>query len=212
MKSDRIHCTLRHHSYKNYQPSGHYHSDAGSFTLAVDGIPVFVDPGTFIYTPSASWRNKFRSARMHNTFGLAQREPITIDQRLFTLSIPENSAPVALRGLSTYHDLYAPLRAHRSITFEQQTITVADSWESNGNREAIDTCWNFIVAPDIHLIRDRNELVVMHNDKRLLSCTFPFEYNIADEWYSPAYGIKLPTKKITMHAPLGTTARTIFTF
>ena len=32
-KSKKIHATLRHHSFKKYQPSGHFHNDAGSITL-----------------------------------------------------------------------------------------------------------------------------------------------------------------------------------
>jgi hypothetical protein len=46
---------------------GHAHNDQLSFELAVDGISVLVDPGTYVYTPLPAERNRFRSTSMHNT-------------------------------------------------------------------------------------------------------------------------------------------------
>ena len=61
VKTNNWHITLRHHAYNALQPTGHFHNDIGSITLAVNGIPVIIDPGSFVYTPSAMWRNYFRS-------------------------------------------------------------------------------------------------------------------------------------------------------
>ncbi|MGE3841294.1 MAG: alginate lyase family protein [Vicinamibacterales bacterium] len=46
--------------------SAHGHADALSFELAVSGVPVIVDSGTFTYTGSADARDRFRSSRAHN--------------------------------------------------------------------------------------------------------------------------------------------------
>lgn len=46
---------------------GHAHNDQLSLTVAVGGTQVFIDPGTFLYTPLPEERNRFRSTRMHNT-------------------------------------------------------------------------------------------------------------------------------------------------
>ncbi len=43
IKTDVWHLTLRHHAYNALQPSGHFHNDIGSVTLAVNRIPVIVD-------------------------------------------------------------------------------------------------------------------------------------------------------------------------
>lgn len=83
VKTDRVHYSLRHHVYKNNQPSGHFHNDVGSITLAVDGKPIFVDPGSYLYTPSAFWRNHFRSIQNHNSFYVKGCEPIEFDDFLF---------------------------------------------------------------------------------------------------------------------------------
>jgi hypothetical protein len=47
--------------------AGHGHADALSFILYVNGLPVFIDPGTYTYFKSAFWRNYFRGTSAHNT-------------------------------------------------------------------------------------------------------------------------------------------------
>jgi uncharacterized heparinase superfamily protein len=47
--------------------AGHAHADALSFVLSVGGTPVFVDPGTCVYTSMGGERDRFRSTASHNT-------------------------------------------------------------------------------------------------------------------------------------------------
>ena len=53
---------------------GHAHADALSVVLTVGGAPLFVDPGTATYTMDPAVRNRFRSARLHNTLVLDGRD------------------------------------------------------------------------------------------------------------------------------------------
>jgi hypothetical protein len=46
---------------------GHAHADALGFELALHGIPVLVDPGTYSYTSDPEARDAFRSSAAHNT-------------------------------------------------------------------------------------------------------------------------------------------------
>jgi len=46
--------------------AGHAHADALSLDLTVRGHRVFVDPGTFTYTTSSTWRDSFRETASHN--------------------------------------------------------------------------------------------------------------------------------------------------
>jgi hypothetical protein len=53
---------------------GHAHNDQLSIELAVDGWPLVVDSGTYLYTPAPEQRNRFRATAMHNTLSVPGRE------------------------------------------------------------------------------------------------------------------------------------------
>src|SRR5687767_7971183 len=63
------------HGYMN---GGHAHADALSLTVALEGRPLLIDPGTYTYTSNPSLRDRLRSSMSHNT--------LTIDGR--SQSIP----------------------------------------------------------------------------------------------------------------------------
>ncbi len=46
---------------------GHSHNDKLSYELYAEGIDYQCDPGTYVYTESLKWRNKFRSSLAHNS-------------------------------------------------------------------------------------------------------------------------------------------------
>ncbi len=46
------------------------HADALSVSLALDGRPVLVDPGTYLYGSGGAWRDWFRSTPAHNTLNI----------------------------------------------------------------------------------------------------------------------------------------------
>lgn len=47
--------------------AAHAHADALSVQLYVDGFPVLIDPGTYIYNGDRASRDRYRSTSMHNT-------------------------------------------------------------------------------------------------------------------------------------------------
>jgi hypothetical protein len=54
--------------------AAHGHADALSIWLSVDGRPVFVEAGTFIYHSDSTWRNRFRSTAVHNTLSVESQD------------------------------------------------------------------------------------------------------------------------------------------
>lgn len=46
---------------------GHSHNDKLSYDLFAEGIDYQCDPGTYVYTESREWRNRFRSSVAHNS-------------------------------------------------------------------------------------------------------------------------------------------------
>ena len=53
---------------------GHSHNDKLSFELNLCGKDVFVDPGTYLYTPISERRNEFRSVKVHNVLIVDDKE------------------------------------------------------------------------------------------------------------------------------------------
>lgn len=64
---------------------GHAHNDQLSFELAVNGMSMIVDPGTYVYTPLPDARRHFRSTAMHNTLSIQGKEQ-NLDRGLFSLA------------------------------------------------------------------------------------------------------------------------------
>ena len=57
---------------------GHGHADALSFWLSIDGQPIFIDPGTYLYHSGGKWRDYFRSTSAHNTLKVDSLDQATI--------------------------------------------------------------------------------------------------------------------------------------
>lgn len=72
--SPRIYLAIRCGSIGQQGIGGHAHNDQLSFELHVDGVPLIIDPGTFLYSPNPTQRNLFRSTERHNTVFLPDVE------------------------------------------------------------------------------------------------------------------------------------------
>jgi len=58
--------------------AGHSHADALQITVRLDDEDILIDPGTYVYISDPEWRDRFRSAVMHNTIssdGYPQASP-----------------------------------------------------------------------------------------------------------------------------------------
>lgn len=194
-KDDDWHVTLRHHAYKNEQPSGHFHNDVASVTVAVRGVPVFVDPGSYVYTPSAVWRNKFRSVTAHNTFYIEEVESVLFNERsLFSLDLPEHAAGNNLWKVE--HDLYS-IPASRTLTFkDKKTLLIEDNWEDVSGH-TFTSCWNFTLSPFVTAHKDGNAWHIKDEGTVLLTLQCEdLHFELRDAWYAPGYGYKVPCKQL----------------
>ena len=201
-KDAQWHVTLRHHAYQPQQPSGHFHNDVASVTLAIKGIPVFVDPGSYVYTPSEVWRNQFRSISAHNSFYVEDVEPVLFtDRSLFTLDLPENK--VGHNPWKVTHNLYS-IPASRTVSFEnEKTMLVEDVWEEvPGN--TFTSCWNFTLAAHITAQKEGSLWRLLYEDELL--ATFHCEdlvFERKDSWFAPGYGHKVPCSRLVARCDLG---------
>ncbi|MDR3551293.1 MAG: heparinase II/III family protein [Candidatus Babeliales bacterium] len=206
IKTPTWHISLRHHAYQNKQPSGHIHNDALSVTIAAYGIPIVIDPGSYVYTPSTYWRNYFRSVNVHNTFFIPDHEPIPFDDRLFALNIPENKEVIAdtQNTLLAQHNLYNRfgLQAHRTVHVENNITTITDWWSADQPIDHQTSCCNFTLHPAITAKKDNNVWHFYYNDKRIASMHSNLEFVLHDTWVSLHYGSKVASSCLRAQAPL----------
>lgn len=209
-KTKEWHITLRHHAYNTTQPSGHFHNDIGSITIAVDGIAVVVDPGSYIYTPSAIWRNKFRSASAHNGFFIEDIEPVLFDdQSLFTLGLP--AAEACNNAWTVMHDLYSvPAMRKLELDLNKNHILLTDFWEELPV-QTFTSVWNFTLAPGIEAIQKGDDWSLSKDGKILLVLhSEDLDFTLQRSWYAPNYGTKVSCKKLVAKSPVSTQPVRIF--
>lgn len=195
------HVSLRHHAFDPVQPTSHLHNDAGSITVALNGISIIVDPGTYVYTPSGVERNRARSVQYHNTFFIKGHEPTPFDTRLFALDVPvANVDPAWCTGdeLFTEHNLYARfgLSAQRRVVVAQNKLVITDQWLGSGD---LTSCWNFTLAPGVHARIDGGSVILEHAELPALRLTSEHLcFTVHDSWMAPAYGVKKAVQCVRM--------------
>lgn len=114
------------------QLAAHGHADALSVQLYVDGEPVLIDPGTYVYNGNREARYRFRSTSVHNTVsidGRCQSEVLgpflwgrKANVSAFSLETSEGCI-----CMSAEHDGYVPVIALRSVNIAGSKVTIRDS-------------------------------------------------------------------------------------
>lgn len=207
--------SLRHHARRKNQPASHMHNDAGSITVATQR-PLIIDPGSYVYTPSETWRNYFRSIANHNSFYIKGYEPVPLDEGIFSLAVPENKVTWLVPNtnglpapLISHHSLYARfgLKAHRALVVEDDGIEIHDWWSSlhTDHPDGLITQWNFTLAPDIAVvIRDEWAELFDATSKELIARigSEQLRFTAHHGWMSPAYGVKKRCMQLRAERPL----------
>jgi uncharacterized heparinase superfamily protein len=186
---------------------GHGHNDALSFEAWLEGVPLLVDSGSYVYTASFEQRNRYRSTGSHNTpmVDLEEINRFVDPDNLWSLH--DDARPVCLKWhcdenedvFVGRHNGYARLgiEVERTIRFDKRNRSLEITDRLNGpgtHRISIP----LHLAPGVSL--DRAADVV-----RLYSAGREFEViNKGDGWsmaieqcsISPSYGIALPSQRL----------------
>jgi hypothetical protein len=191
--------SLRHHAYQWRQPTAHLHNDAASVTLSYQAIPLVVDPGSYVYTPSVYWRNYFRSVEVHNTFWLEGHEPAPFDDRLFALAMAEGG--VQPKELATAHNLYKRfgVQAVRKLTPQSHGLIITDCWQALDelSKSLPATRWNFTLEPYVNPIKKEDSILLCVQGQSLIELSSPsLTFEVHDSWVCPEYGVKVATKQL----------------
>jgi hypothetical protein len=198
--------------------AAHGHADALSLWLHIDGIPVLVDSGTYLYHSGGAWRDFFRSTAAHNTVEVAGASQ-SLTAGAFNWRRKARAGCVRLtRGamweVTGRHDGYrARLGVDHLRTLKRtaQGFRVEDRLA--GARKPLPVSIRFLVHPSLDIVADENRNTILQATSTLVSLEAPAGFAarvvrghgdiIGPGWYSPAFGIRVPTSCIVYEGRLG---------
>lgn len=182
---------------------GHAHSDLLSVVASVDGKELLIDPGTFTYTTSAEWRNKFRGSLAHNTVcvdNLSQSEPggpfswESIATPVTCFWVAHQDFDFFSGQSSIYIYFPQPVSHQRDIFFvkEKAFWVILDKVMLDASR---DISLRFHFSSTEVDLRENN--FVVSDDTRPFGAvsifsSSPFHLSVVDDWWSPIYSVKEP--------------------
>lgn len=209
------HISFRHQVYSAHQPSGHFHQDALSITVSLDGIPFIIDPGSYLYTAHGWSRNQFRSVEHHNAFFLPAShccnvELDTLD--LFQLTLPHNNWHslntashqddiIELKGRCSYY-AHEGVELERSLQFDviHETLTIEDVIREKNPITSRKTQWMLHLAPSIEIDQEAAvflKLTDRHSGKNIILENASWWHIISTE-VSHDYGSKVQSLALTL--------------
>ncbi len=183
----------------------HTHNDRLSFELALGEDDIFVDPGSYVYTPDPDKCNEFHSTSKHNTIIVDEEEQNILKKDNVFLLI-RNSRTTMFEMLADnecvggYKTLGQNLAHKREFSLTEETLTINDYLEKSGRFHH--SVLSLHLSPELS-VRKSMDTMVVESPSFLISVGFEMKnlqhrLIIKDDTYSPSYGVLVPTKTICL--------------
>ncbi len=212
----RVHFTFDHGPLGFGALAAHGHADALSVWLSLDGHPVLVDAGTYLYHSEGENRRRFRVTPVHNTLtigGASQSEP----------SGPFNWMPRRARArqdkgadtvplnVSASHDGYQKrfgVIHHRDILETATSFEITDRLTGTPPAGAIEIA--FLLAPELDVTGDAGRVTASRNGRPEITLVAPEGTSVevihADEasgrgFHSPGFGVLQAAATVLFRGP-----------
>jgi hypothetical protein len=224
MRHDRDYLLVTNGAVGTAGFGNHKHNDLLGFEFHVDGAPLVVDAGSYVYTSDPDARNLFRSTSWHNTVMVDRQEQNEFKPewlfRMFERATPEH-LEVADRGDTLhyrgrhngYRRLPAPVTHERAFTWQlaSRALEIADLFEGDG-RHSI--AWHFHFAPGVVVVLAGAGAIDLQTPTVWLRMTHPpdLEARAVEAWYSPSYGVRVPCTAVDFAATIDVSGRPGFAF
>lgn len=193
--------------------AAHGHADALAIALSIDGLPVLVDPGTYLYGSGGAWRSWFRSTPAHNTLNI-DSESQSVMSGAFNWSHKAHAALIESHSQPDWRvrakqDGYVRrfgATHERTVSCGRDEIVVSDRLLGAAHEAEI----VFQLAPGLEAERNGRTLTVRAGEDRLLAIKLP-EGAIAvttggdspaGGWVSPRFGVKVPATRVAWRGPV----------
>lgn len=172
--------------------AAHGHADALSFQMFVDGNPVLIDPGTYVYHCNLPLRNAFRKTESHNTVVVDGKDQSEIlgpflwgKKAKSTLSEYSENLNGIIR-LNTTHDGYLPVTHKRTFEFDgERQLRIIDELQSDAKVSA-QAIFCFHESPEIQKI---DAQYILRSDLVIIKIIGANAATILPMVYSPRYGV-----------------------
>jgi len=205
LRSDRLHVVA------DIGPIGlHGNNDALSFTVAVDGVPIVIDPGTYCYTRDAAVRNELRATRAHNgpapeSLELAEFDGLwrvkrdSIGMQVDEWHPGKGDGHCTLTARHTaFHAVVPGSSVRRRWTLADDSLEVDDEIVGLEGRT---TTVTLTLAPGLTAEHTSEGVAVCAADVPLLLVITNQRIEIVMTWCSPSYGVGVDTLGLRMRIP-----------
>lgn len=181
----------------------HTHADLLSFELAIGPEDFIIDPGSYVYTSSMKYRNKFRSSSIHNTVVVddINHHKLSEDD-FFSVSsnakpnpiiIKENQLEIELIGSYSLHSLEKEVMHHvREIVHIKRTDSckIIDKMSLIGNH-TVKMFYHFSPKFNLYI---KDEIVRFEADGNFygdlkFNCRKSHRLEVMEDEVSPSYGV-----------------------
>jgi uncharacterized heparinase superfamily protein len=199
--------------------AAHGHADALSLWLHIDGRPIIVDAGTYLYHAGGGWRGHFRGTSAHNTLSIAEADSSRIAGP-FNWSSKARSLVVAFDGdpdrwhVEAEHDGFVRhfgVRHRRRIErTAPEGFLVTDALLGAGG--PFDVEIGFLFHPSLEVDIDDGVATARHRGEAFLAIDADAPLTGSVErgrgepmrgWYSSGFGHKEPTCRLVFSGRLG---------
>jgi uncharacterized heparinase superfamily protein len=186
---------------------GHGHNDALSFEAWLDGAPLLVDSGSYVYTASFEQRNRYRSTGSHNT-PMVDREEINrfVDPDSLW-SLHDDARPVCLKWRSDENeDVFVGrhrgyerfgIDVERTICVDKRgrSLEITDRLNGKGTHQI---SIPLHLAPSVSLSRaaDTVKLYSAGREFEVIGEGDGWSMAVEQCFVSPSYGIALPSHRL----------------
>ncbi|HET7697846.1 MAG TPA: alginate lyase family protein [Vicinamibacterales bacterium] len=199
----------------------HKHNDLLSFEYHVNGRPLVVDPGSHVYTSDPDSRNLMRSVRSHSSVAPAGAEPNEFKPewlfRMFERASPEHVEVATADRSARYtgrHRGFEPLGLAVSRTFalDPGVLRIVDSADT-APESPLPMEWRFQLDPRVHADETGGALRLTTETARVrLDWPRELAMSIEAAWYSPSYGVRVPSRQIVLRGSCARGASVRWTF
>jgi hypothetical protein len=211
IRNGKLFFTFDHGSLGMAPLYNHGHADALSITLAKNGHPLLVDPGTYRYNGVPQWRRYFKGTRAHNTVTIDDQDQAVYEtgfiwSKPYRAELTATQSEKNQRFFSAVHNGYTrledPVYHYRSILFfDEANFLIRDSFSGTGIHKFQ---LNYHLHPDVTLDQAGNWWVLEnHGESIFLKLGNGFlkpvkgTQNPIMGWFSSRYGEKEPTTVLT---------------